>query len=94
MAQTGPAQNGFVVDSGTGSIDGNTLTAIGYAGPVVTYSVGIYVRGAMGLHTVDIITGEYSLGMMGERIENGRRTHGVRGVTMAGNLLDFCLLTY
>jgi PmbA protein len=42
----------------------------------------------MGLHTVDTISGDYSLGLMGERIENGVRTHAVRGVTMAGNLLD------
>jgi Ca2+-binding RTX toxin-like protein len=57
-AQTGPAQNGFVVDSGTGSISGNTLTDIGYAGPVVTYSVVIYIRGATDLDvTNNVITG-------------------------------------
>jgi PmbA protein len=49
---------------------------------------GIYVRSVMGLHTVDTISGDFSLGLMGQRIENGSRTHGVRGVTMAGNLLD------
>jgi PmbA protein len=49
---------------------------------------GIYVRSVMGLHTVDTISGDYSLGLMGERIENGVRSHAVRGVTMAGNLLD------
>src|SRR5205085_11663938 len=49
---------------------------------------GIYVRSVMGLHTVDTISGDYSLGLMGERIENGARTHAVRGVTMAGNLVD------
>jgi PmbA protein len=49
---------------------------------------GIYVRHVMGLHTVDTISGDFSLGLMGERIENGQRTHAVRGVTMAGNLLD------
>ena len=49
---------------------------------------GIYVRSVMGLHTVDTISGDYSVGLMGERIENGVRTHAVRGVTMAGNLLD------
>jgi PmbA protein len=49
---------------------------------------GIYVRSVMGLHTVDTISGDYSLGLMGERIENGVRTHAVRGVTMAGNLLE------
>jgi PmbA protein len=49
---------------------------------------GLYVRSVMGLHTVDVISGDFSLGLMGERIENGKRTHAVRGVTMAGNLLD------
>ena len=49
---------------------------------------GLYVRNVMGLHTVDTVSGEYSLGIMGERIEKGKRTHGVRGVTIAGNLLD------
>ena len=49
---------------------------------------GIYVHNAMGLHTVDTVSGDFSLGIMGERIEKGRRTHGVRGVTIAGNLLD------
>lgn len=49
---------------------------------------GLYIRGVMGLHTVDTVSGDFSLGIMGERIEKGRRTHGVRGVTIAGNLLD------
>ena len=49
---------------------------------------GIYIRNVMGLHTVDTISGDFSLGLMGQRIENGVLTHGVRGVTMAGNLLD------
>ncbi len=49
---------------------------------------GLYVRNVMGLHTVDTVSGEYSLGIMGERIEKGKRTHGARGVTIAGNLLD------
>lgn len=49
---------------------------------------GIYVRSVMGLHTVDTISGEYSLGLMGQLIQKGQRTHAVRGITMAGNLLD------
>lgn len=49
---------------------------------------GLYVHNAMGLHTVDTVSGDFSLGIMGERIEKGKRTHGVRGVTIAGNLLD------
>ena len=52
-------------------------------------SSGLFVHNMMGLHTVDTVSGDYSLGIMGERMENGRRTHGgVRGVTIAGNLLD------
>jgi len=49
---------------------------------------GLYVRNVMGLHTVDTVSGDYSLGIMGERIEKGKRTHGVRGVTIAGNLME------
>ncbi len=49
---------------------------------------GLYVRNVMGLHTVDTISGDYSLGISGQRIEQGRLTHAVRGVTIAGNLLD------
>ncbi len=48
----------------------------------------IYVRNVMGLHTVDTVSGDYSLGIMGEKIEGGKRVHGVRGVTIAGNLMD------
>ncbi len=49
---------------------------------------GLYVRNVMGLHTVDTVSGDYSLGIMGEKIDSGKRSHGVRGVTIAGNLLD------
>lgn len=51
-------------------------------------SSGIFVRQVMGLHTVDTVSGDFSLGIMGQRIENGKRTHGVRGVTIAGNFLE------
>ncbi len=49
---------------------------------------GIYVRSLLGLHTVDTVSGEYSLGVMGQRIEKGKLTHGVRGVTIAGSMLE------
>lgn len=49
---------------------------------------GIYIHNVMGLHTVDTIAGDFSLGIMGEFIEAGERTHGVRGVTIGGNLVD------
>jgi PmbA protein len=55
---------------------------------IASIDSGLYVHNAMGLHTVDTVSGDFSLGIMGERIEKGKRTHGVRGVTIAGNLLD------
>lgn len=50
---------------------------------------GVYAMEVMGTHTVDTVSGEFSLGLVGRRIENGQLTHAVRGVTLAGNLKDF-----
>ena len=52
---------------------------------------GLYVHNVMGLHTVDTVSGDFSLGIMGEFIDQGVRTHGVRGVTIGGNLLDILM---
>jgi Ca2+-binding RTX toxin-like protein len=91
-ASGGPAQNGFVVESGTGSISGNTLTAIGYAGPVFTYSVVIYVRGADDLD----VTGNTIVGTNGATLD--ARVLGIayyddnaanNGGTITGNIISF-----
>jgi len=42
----------------------------------------------MGLHTVDPISGEFSLGASGILYRDGKPAHAVRGVTVAGNVLD------
>ena len=42
----------------------------------------------MGLHTADPISGEFSLGASGVLFKNGKPKHAVRGVTVAGNILD------
>ncbi len=42
----------------------------------------------MGLHTVDPVSGDFSLGASGVLFKNGKPLHGVRGVTIAGNVLD------
>ncbi len=49
---------------------------------------GLYVMNVMGLHTVNLISGDFSLGVSGMWIERGERTFPVRGMTIAGNLLD------
>lgn len=52
---------------------------------------GFYVTGLMGFHTMDPISGEYSLGAKGAMIESGKLSDPVGGVTIAGNLLDLFL---
>lgn len=49
---------------------------------------GLWVKDLMGLHMADAVSGDFSLGATGKRIENGEVTQGVRGVMVAGNLFD------
>jgi PmbA protein len=51
-------------------------------------SRALQVENAMGMHTVDPISGDFSLSVDGHLIENGKRTHPVRQVTIAGNMID------
>lgn len=52
---------------------------------------GFYVTRLMGLHTANPISGDFSLGASGLLIENGKLTKPIRGVAIAGNLLDVLL---
>jgi len=49
---------------------------------------GIYVFGVMGIHMMDPVSGDFSVGVNGLWIENGSYSHAVSGVTMAGNLFN------
>ena len=49
---------------------------------------GLYVTRVMGLHTANPITGDFSVGASGIMIENGKKTQAVRGITIAGNLIE------
>lgn len=49
---------------------------------------GIIIKELMGLHMANPITGEFSLGASGLKIENGKIKGGFRGVTISGNILD------
>jgi PmbA protein len=42
----------------------------------------------MGLHTVDTVSGDFSLGIKGALIRCGHPAEPVAGVTMAGSILD------
>ena len=43
----------------------------------------------MGLHTINSVTGDFSLGAKGVYIENGAPARAVGGVTIADNLIGF-----
>jgi PmbA protein len=50
---------------------------------------GFLVTELMGLHTINSVTGDFSLGAKGVYIENGAPARAVSGVTIADNLISF-----
>ncbi len=50
---------------------------------------GIYVKELLGLHTVNSVSGDFSLGIKGVRIQDGEVREPVAGMTIAGNFMDF-----
>jgi PmbA protein len=49
---------------------------------------GVVVEEVMGLHTVDPISGDFSLGCSGDWVERGEKVHPVKSVAIAGNLFE------
>jgi len=49
---------------------------------------GLVVEEVMGLHTVDPISGDFSLGCSGDWVERGKRVHPVKSIAIAGNLFE------
>ncbi len=49
---------------------------------------GLLVSDLMGLHTANTVSGDFSLGAVGFLVENGVRGRPVRGVMVAGNIMD------
>jgi PmbA protein len=45
------------------------------------------VTALLNLHTIDPISGEFSLGAAGDYLERGEKRYPVQGITIAGNLL-------
>ena len=44
------------------------------------------VTSLLNLHTIDPVSGEFSLGATGNYLERGNRIHPAQGITIAGNL--------
>ncbi len=55
---------------------------------VETLRKGILITEVMGVHTIDTVTGEFSLGATGFLVENGRLAYPVRGIAIAGSLFE------
>ncbi len=55
---------------------------------VKNLSQGLVVEEVMGLHTVDPISGDFSLGCSGDWIERGEKIYPVKSIAIAGNLFE------
>ncbi len=49
---------------------------------------GIYITELLGLHTIDTITGDFSVGASGRVIENGQLSYPIHQIALSGNILD------
>ncbi len=49
---------------------------------------GILITEVMGLHTANPISGDFSVGAAGFKISGGRIDHPVKGIAIAGNIID------
>ena len=70
----------------------NLFPAAGTASPEDLYRQagnGVLLTEIMGLHTVDPVSGDLSVGASGVRIRDGRLAEPVDKLTFAGNLRDF-----
>jgi len=86
MRSTHNASRGLAGTPGIGC--GNLFLEPGSLAPeeiIAGVSAGLYVTSLMGFGT-NLVTGDYSRGATGLWIENGRLTHAVEEVTIAGNL--------
>lgn len=50
---------------------------------------GVYITELLGLHTIDTITGDFSVGASGRVIENGQLSYPIHHIALSGSILDF-----
>jgi PmbA protein len=91
MKSTHNASRGLAGTPGIGC--GNLYLEPGKLTPdeiIAGVSAGLYVTGLMGFG-VNVVTGDYSRGATGLMIENGKLTHAVEEITIAGNLAEMLM---
>ncbi len=87
---TGNCQRGSFESLPVGGITNLSLSP-GHESPadiIASVGEGLMVTELMGLHTANTISGDFSVGASGFKISKGRLDHPVKGVAIAGNLID------
>jgi PmbA protein len=51
-------------------------------------SDGLFITELLGVHTINTVSGDFSVGASGLRIEGGKQGYPVRGMAISGNLMD------
>lgn len=90
VAPTGSAGRGM--GSQPGATTFNLFPLVGRTAPDALYKMagnGVLITEIMGLHTVDPVSGDLSVGASGLRIRDGLLAEPVDKLTFAGNLRDF-----
>lgn len=88
IAPTGNARRGSYAQPGRIGV-ANVRIEAGDADPetmIAGLDRAIRITSLLNLHTIDPISGEFSLGATGDYLERGARAYPVRGITIAGNL--------
>jgi PmbA protein len=98
-AKAGTASTGNAIKSGLSSMPSVSPLNIYLSAPGRTRPLGelfkdagrgIYVIEAMGMHTANPVSGDFSVGVSGLRIlENGEPGHPVKEAVISGNILSF-----
>lgn len=90
VSSTGNAvRGGFKSLPGVGvtNIYINALGSGSDNGLITSLSRGILILGAMGVHTANPVSGDFSVGISGLWIEDGERTYPVKEAVISGNIL-------
>ena len=58
------------------------------AGLIAGIEQGLLVTDLIGMHTANPISGDFSVGAAGFLVENGEIVHPVKGIAIAGNIID------
>lgn len=88
LAPTGNARRGsYAMPSRIGAANFYLTPGAAEPGALVgELDRALRVTSLLNLHTIDPISGEFSLGASGDVLERGERSHPVQGITIAGNL--------